>query len=112
MNASEKNRKFQQDGEIKESHCRRRRRYLYVKGGKKQATRADPYAAKMRIWAESTVREEMLIKLHEDGLLLEKQLSELKTPCDHRVPELEEVNYRGFNECIRVTLASYHRSEM
>ena len=32
----------------------------------------------------------MLIKLHEDGLLLEKSLAEWKAPGNHRVPELEE----------------------
>ena len=40
------------------------------KGSKKQATRVDPYAAEMQICEESTVKEEMLTKLHEDGLLL------------------------------------------
>ena len=40
------------------------------KGGKKQTNRTDPYAVEMQIWEESTVKEEMLTKLHEDGLLL------------------------------------------
>jgi len=40
------------------------------KGGKKQMNRADPYAAEMQICEESTVKEEMLTKMHEDGLLL------------------------------------------
>lgn len=36
------------------------------------------------------MKEEMLIKLHEDGLLLEKHLGKWKAPSNHHVPEVEE----------------------
>ena len=60
------------------------------KGGKRQTSIADLYAVEMHIWEESTVKKEMLIKLHEDGLLSEKHLGEWKAPGNHRVPELKE----------------------
>jgi len=50
------------------------------KGGKKQASHIDPYAKEIQILGESSMKEEMLIKLHEDGLLLEKRLAEWKAP--------------------------------
>lgn len=50
------------------------------KGGKKQASRTDPYAEEIQILEESSMKEEMLIKLHEDGLLLKKCLAEWKAP--------------------------------
>ena len=39
------------------------------KGGKKPVGEVDLYAVKMKIWEELTIKEEMLIKLHEDGML-------------------------------------------
>ena len=60
------------------------------KGSQKQAGGADPYAAEMQIWEESTGREAALEKLHSDGLLPEKQLGEWKAPGNHRVPVLNE----------------------
>lgn len=61
-----------------------------TKGNKKQVGRSDPYTAELHIWEESTVKEEALEKMHEDGLLPEKTLGEWKAPGNHRVPELEE----------------------
>ena len=63
---------------------------LASKGSKNLVVEVEPYATKLKIWEESTINEEMLVKLHEDGFLPEKDLTEWKVPGNHRVPELEE----------------------
>ena len=56
---------------------------LASKGSKNPVIEAELYAIEMKIWEESTLKEEMLIKLHEDGLMSEKDLVEWKAPGNH-----------------------------
>lgn len=60
----------------------------FKKGGKKDFASADQVEAELQIWEEPNTTEADLMKLHTEGLLPSRELSEWRAPENHRVPAL------------------------